>query len=298
MHVFITGGTGMIGRALTDRLLLSGYQVTILTRNESKARLLFGDRVKYQISLDNTALLDDYDIVINLAGEPIIGKRWTAKQKARLCDSRWNITRRLTELIKKSKTPPSVFISGSAVGYYGSQNDIILTEESKPHNEFTHYLCREWEYLAQEASSVTRVCIVRTGIVLSDRGGMLPKMALPFKLGLGCITGNGSQYVSWIHIEDMVGGIIHLIESPKPEGIFNFTSPNPETNRNFSKLLAQTLHRPCIFHIPSFIIKLAMGEASTMLTKGQRVVPKGLEEAGYDFRFPNLSNAFDNLLIR
>ncbi len=296
MNVFITGGTGLIGKALIERFLLLGYTITILTRNEAKARLIFANTVKYKNSLDEFRSLDGYDIVVNLAGEPIVGRFWSDRQKKQLCDSRWNITHRLSQLLKGSTKPPCLFISGSAVGYYGAQDNIILTEDGKPHDEFLHRVCHQWEFLAQEASSVTRVCIVRTGIVLSPRGGMLAKMIFPFRYGLGSVVGSGEQYISWIHIKDLVEGLVYLIESPTSKGVFNFTSPNPETNKNFSKLLAKALCRPCIFRIPSFLIKLVMGEASTMLIDGQRVVPQKLIKTGYKFRYYNLEQAFKNLI--
>ena len=297
MHIFITGGTGLIGSTLIGTLLHQGHEITVLTRNRIKAEKKLGKAVRYSTSLDSLKSMDEYDAVINLAGEPIAGKRWTRKQKERLCDSRWDITRRLTELIKAGDNPPSVYISGSAVGYYGAQSDNLLTEISDPHDEFTYRLCKKWEGLAVAAESTnTRVCISRTGIVLSRKGGMLAMLSLPFKLGLGCVLGKGLQYISWIHIQDMVNGIIYLLNMPEARGVFNFTAPNPVTNKRFANILSSTLYRPQIFKIPSFLIKMVMGESATMLLDGQRAIPQHLTDLHYRFTFEHLDDALGNLM--
>lgn len=297
MRIFITGGTGLIGRKLIPILNQKGYEIAVLTRNVAKAQKKIGNVAKFYTSLDAQSSLDEYDAVINLAGESIAGRRWTKKQKQRLCQSRWSITHKLSELILNGKEPPHVFISGSAVGYYGAQNgDVLLTEDSVPHNEFTYQLCKKWEDLALRAESEkTRVCLLRTGIVLSSKGGMLPKMALPFKVGLGAVLGNGKQYISWIHIQDMVNGIVYLLENQKAHGAFNMASPHNLTNKDFSKLLAQALHRPCLFRIPSFVIKLILGEMATLVVDGQRATPFKLNELGFQFTFPDTKDALDNL---
>ncbi len=298
MHLFITGGTGLIGSALINMLLKQGHhQITILTRNKAKAEKNWGNRISYCTSLGLIDTLSGYDGVINLAGEPIIGKPWSLDQKERLCNSRWNITKRLTELIKISETPPQVFISGSAVGYYGKQKDNIVDEKSTPHNEFTHQLCKTWEELALEAQSEkTRVCISRTGIVLAKEGGMLSMLTLPFRLGLGCSLSNGSQYISWIHIQDMLNAIMFLLNTPEAQGCFNLTAPNPVTNKRFSKILSATLYRPCLFRMPAFAIKLLLGESSTMVLDGQRVIPKRLLDLHFRFMYEHLDDALNSLL--
>lgn len=299
MNVFITGGTGLVGKALIDALIRRGNRVTVLSRNIYGAKQKLGNEVDLCQSLDKLNSLDGFDAVINLAGEPIADKRWTVRQKQNLCNSRWDITRRLTELIKMSEVPPKVFISGSAVGYYGIQDDKILDETSKPREDFLSQLCSKWESLAMAASSkYTRVCILRTGIVLSPKGGMLSKMTLPFKLGLGCVLGKGSQYISWIHLEDMVNGIILLLNKSEAKGVYNFTAPNPVTNKRFSKVLSSTLFRPCIFHIPGWLIKAALGESATMLLDGQRVIPNRLYGLNYRFLFEHIDAALHDLLRR
>ncbi|MBB4037031.1 hypothetical protein GGR21_002945 [Dysgonomonas hofstadii] len=297
MHIFITGGTGLIGSALIRTLLQQGHVITVLTRNQAKAEKKLGTAVRYCTSLESLKSMDKYDAVINLAGEPIAGKRWTKKQKERLCDSRWDITRRLTELIKTGDSPPSVYISGSAIGYYGAQADNLLTEIADSHDEFTYQLCKKWEGLAVAAESPnTRVCISRTGVVLSRKGGMLAMLSMPFKLGLGCVLGKGLQYISWIHIQDMVNGIIYLLNMPEARGVFNFTAPNPVTNKRFANILSSTLYRPQIFKIPSFLIKLVMGESATILLDGQRAIPQHLTDLHYRFTFEHLDEALRNLM--
>ncbi|MBK5721852.1 TIGR01777 family oxidoreductase [Dysgonomonas sp. Marseille-P4677] len=298
MHIFITGGTGLIGSALIATLLQQGgYHITVLTRSKEKLDKKWGSRVAYCPSLEQLNSLSGYDVIVNLAGEPIIGKRWSKMQKAKLCNSRWDITRRLTELIKNSDTPPRVFISGSAVGYYGAQSDQPIDEKALPHDEFTHRLCKKWEELALEAQSEkTRVCISRTGIVMAKEGGMLSMLTLPFRLGLGCSLSKGTQYISWIHIQDMVNALIFLMNTPEAQGIFNLTAPGSVTNKRFSKLLSATLYRPCLFRMPAFIVKLVLGESATMLLDGQRVVPQHLLDLHFQFLYERLDGALASVL--
>lgn len=296
MKILITGGTGLVGCALIDILLQKGHTVSVLTRNANKAKKTLGDNVVFITDINLLPSLNDFEAVINLAGEPIAGKRWTAKQKERLCNSRWNITRKLAQLIQSSTSPPKVFISGSAVGYYGAYSNEELTEDSVPHIEFTNTLCLQWETLALDAqSSTTRVCLLRTGIILSAKGGMLPKMALPFRWYMGAIVGKGSQYISWIHIDDMVGAICHLLDTEDAKGAFNMTAPHAATNAEFSRSLAKALHRPCIFRVPAFVLRLAMGESATLLIDGQRAIPKHLKDMGYTFRFENVEDALKDI---
>lgn len=297
MKIFITGGTGLVGSHLIPRLLQENHTVTVLSRNIEKAQAILGNNLEFCDSLERLTSLDEYDAVINLAGEPIAGKRWTELQKQRLCQSRWQITKKLTQLIKSGENPPQIFISGSAIGYYGNKEDVIITEDTEPHEEFTNKLCKAWEAFAMEAeSSKTRVCLLRTGIVLSSKGGMLAKILPVFKLGLGGTMGSGKQYISWIHIEDMVGIINFLLTAPQIKGAVNMTSPTPVTNKEFSKTFAKVLKRPCIFNVPSVIISLFMGEASTLLLDGQRAIPKKLELNKYQFRYKDIQSALVNIL--
>lgn len=297
MRIFITGGTGLIGSELVGVLHSRGHRITVLTRDIKKAEKRLGNLVEFCPDLDTLESLDEYEAVINLAGESIAGGRWTKRRKSLMENSRWTITRKLTELIKKSKTPPHTFISGSAIGYYGSQGDKLITENSKPNDEFTYRLCSRWEAFANESSGIkTRVCLLRTGIVLSARGGMLPLMAIPFRIGLGSVMGDGQQFSSWIHINDMVNAIIFLLENKSEKGAYNFVSPEPVTNKTFSKILAKTLHRPCWFRIPARLITFILGEMATLILDGQRTVPQRLIEAGYKFEYPDLREAMNDIL--
>lgn len=193
MKILLTGGTGLIGRRLIARLQALHHDITVVTRSPEKARQVLGAGIDIWKNLADRQNLDGFDAVINLAGEPIADKRWTEEQKQLLCSSRWNITEKLVELIRNSHTPPSVLISGSAVGYYGDLGEVVVTEEEPPHNEFTHKLCAQWERIACAAQSDnTRVCLLRTGVVLAPKGGILAKMLPPFRLGLGGPIGNGS----------------------------------------------------------------------------------------------------------
>lgn len=297
MRVFITGATGLIGRHLTQKLLDNHHQVTVLSRDIDRARKLFGEQVSYCSSLDDPTAINRMDAVINLAGEPIADKRWTTRQKRRLCQSRWKITERLSVLIKNSPYPPSVFISGSAIGFYGAQADNIVTEETRPHREFTHQLCERWEAYAKQAKSpATRVCLLRTAVVLSTSGGALPKILTPFKLGFGGVIGSGKQYMAWIHIQDMVDGIYFLLTTPDLHGPFNMAAPNPVTNYEFSHTLARQLKRPCFMPIPALLLRIIMGESATVVIHGQRAEPARLAEAGFTFSHDNIAGALADLL--
>ena len=296
MRILITGGTGLIGRYLVSRLLTLGHDITVVTRNIDKARPKLDKRVELWSGLGHCTSLDGFDAVINLAGEPIADKRWTEAQKARLCDSRWQITQRLVTLFKSSEAPPGVFISGSAAGYYGDLGEVVVTEEEPPHNEFTHKLCSRWEQIACEAQSdATRVCLLRTGVVLAPDGGILAKMAPPFRLGLGGPIGSGRQYLAWIHIDDMTNAILWLLDNDL-RGPFNMVSPYPVRNAQFAHALGRALHRPAIVRAPAVAVRLLMGESSVLVLGGQRALPKRLEAAGFAFRWYDLDEALADAL--
>lgn len=296
MRVLLTGGTGLIGRHLVSRLLTLGHTVCVVTRSPEKARQMLDARVEIWPGLQNVSTLDGVDAVVNLAGEPIADKRWTHAQKQKLCDSRWAITQRISELIQASETPPAVLISGSATGYYGDLGEVVVTEEEPPHNEFTHKLCARWEQIASSAQSDrTRVCLLRTGVVLARSGGILSKMVPPFKLGLGGPIGNGRQYLAWIHIDDMVNGILWLLNNDL-RGPFNMVSPYPVRNEQFSHALGQALNRPAFLRVPATAIRLLMGESSVLVLGGQRALPKRLEAAGFTFRWYDLDEALGDIL--
>ncbi|MFD2179367.1 TIGR01777 family oxidoreductase [Veronia pacifica] len=296
MHILLTGGTGLIGRQLIARL--ENHKITVLTRSIVNARKVMPESVSLIDSLDGVKNFDEFDAVINLAGEPIVDKRWSEHQKGVISTSRWGLTEKLVEMIHASSNPPHTFISGSAVGYYSDQKDKILDETLVVEkDDFAHQICANWEKIAQKASSEhTRVCLLRTGIVLSTQGGAMTKMLLPYRFGLGGPIGDGEQYFPWIHIEDMVEGIVYLLEQQSLSGPFNLSAPNPVTNKEFSRTLAATLRRPHFLFTPAFAIKILLGEAGQLLLDSQRAVPKALIEAGYQFKHPELAPALSHLL--
>jgi len=293
-HVLITGGTGLIGRELVA-VLQKNYEISVLSRDPSRAERLLGKDIHY-LTLEALTSVDGYDAIINLAGEPIADKRWTDAQKQRICRSRWDITQRLVDLINGSNDKPEVLISGSAIGVYGRQGDTPINEDFTDfHDEFSREVCAKWESIAQQAD--TRVCIARTGIVLDETGGALAKMMMPFRLGLGGPIGDGKQFMSWIHIQDMVRGLVYLLENERCLGLFNLTSPNPNTNHFFAIKLAKRLSRPCIFRVPAFMMRTLMGESSDLVLYGQKVIPERLINAGFTFNYPTLEEALNGLDI-
>ncbi|QXO16645.1 MULTISPECIES: TIGR01777 family oxidoreductase [Vibrio] len=300
MKILITGGTGFIGRELIK--LLMTHDLVCLTRNSHHARQrlahVHNDKLTFIESLDDLHDLNRFDAVINLAGEPIADKRWTEQQKQRICDSRWNLTERLVELFHASTKPPHVLISGSAVGYYGDQQEHPFDESLQVSSQrFSHQVCATWEQIALRAQSdQTRVCIMRTGVVLAPEGGALKKMLPPYRLGLGGPIGSGQQYMPWIHMSDMVKAIVYVLETEHAQGIFNFSAPHPVTNRRFSRCLAQTLKRPHILTTPKWAIRLLMGEASELLFDSIRAKPKKLTELGFQFTYSRVEPALKHLL--
>ena len=296
MNILVTGGTGFIGKALLPHF--NHDRVTVLSRDPNRAYQRLGHHIKVITSLDRLSDFNNIDVIINLAGEPIINKRWSNRQKQLICQSRWEITRQLVEKIKASSNPPHTFISGSAVGIYGDQKSDSFDESLEVDtNEFAHLVCRKWEQTALEAQSDnTRVCLLRTGIVLAKQGGALARMLPAYQLGLGGPLGNGEQYFPWIHLHDMVKGILFLLKKPEAKGVYNFTAPNPVTNKEFSRTLARVLHRPHFFKTPAWLLKLGLGEASSLLLGSQRALPSRLQQQGFHFCYPKLEHALKEML--
>ena len=293
MHILMTGATGLIGRRFIANYA-DLHTFVVLTRDTAKAKSVLGSHIEYLESLSSLPNLNDFDAVVNLAGEPIADKRWTADQKYRICHSRWDITQSLVNLINNSDTPPALFVSGSAIGFYGRQNDQAIDETfDKPNQEFTHEICSQWETIAKRAN--TQVALLRTGVVLDTSGGALDKMLLPFKLGLGGRIASGDQYMSWIHIEDMIHGIQFILEN-NISGAVNMTAPGAVPNSAFVKALGNALGRPTLFPMPKFALQLMMGEAADLLTTGQNVVPAKLRDNGFSFRYPDIDSAFAQLI--
>lgn len=297
MKILITGATGLIGSALC-KLLADKHELIALTRNINKAKNTLPNSIDVLDNLEDLNF-DDLDAVINLAGEPIADKRWSAQQKQRIFQSRLGITEQIVTKINASDAPPKVFISGSAIGFYGRQpaENVITESYSSTYPEFSHQLCKQWEELALQAQSPdVRVCLLRTGIVLSKQGGALDKMLPPFKLGLGGKMASGKQMMSWIHIDDMINAIVFLLDEPNAHGAFNLTAPEPVSNTNFTQILAKTLNRPALFPMPEFVLKLLFGEMSDLLIYGQNVIPKKLEQQGFKFKFKTLDAALNEVL--
>jgi uncharacterized protein (TIGR01777 family) len=291
MRVLITGGTGFIGRHLVKALRARGDEVVVLSRRPQSAG--FEPEVEVYAALEQ--IPGRVDAVVNLAGA-LIAKRWTERYKQVLRDSRIRLTAELVAWMSRLDERPAVLISGSAIGYYGSQGDKELDENADTRGGFAHELCADWEREAEKAASLgVRVCRIRTGVVLGQ-GGALAKMLPPFRLGLGGPIGSGRQWMSWIHIDDEVGAILHLLDQDTLSGAFNLTAPHPETNASFSKTLASVLHRPAIFRVPAPMMQLMLGEASELVVKGQRVVPVRLLESGYRFRYGALDKALTQVL--
>ena len=268
-----------------------------MTRDVAAAREKLDASVALWSGIHQQTDLNGIDGVINLAGEPIADKRWTEQQKQRLCESRLKITEQLVSLIHASSNPPQFLISGSATGFYGDTGDLVLTEEDPGHDEFTHALCARWEQLALTAQSDrTRVCLMRTGVVLAKEGGALSKMKLPFKLGVGGPIGSGKQYLPWIHIDDLVNAMLWLIDHAELRGPFNMVAPYAVRNEQFAATLGHVMHRPAFMRTPASAIKLMMGESAVLVLGGQHVLPQRLEESGFGFRWYDLEEALRDVV--
>lgn len=292
MQILLTGGTGFIGTSLVKRLLKQGHALTVVSRNPEKASALFGSAVKVWPSVSQWCEMTHFDAVINLAGEPIIDKAWTAKRKQALLDSRVGITEQLVSAMKKAQKKPYILLSGSAIGVYGDCGQAICTESVAAGTDFAAQLCRQWEQAARKAEAFgVRVALLRTGLVLAGHGGMLKKMRLPFSLGLGSQLGNGQQMMSWIHLDDYIEAVLFLLDCEDCHSAFNMTAPNPVSNQQFSRELADSLKRRVLFSTPEWALKPVLGERSILLFGGQNVVPGKLLSAGFRFRHPQLADA-------
>jgi len=298
----ITGATGFIGQQLTRRLLSQHHQVCILARDWRKIARLFSNSHRLTIisSIDQLEEHDYFDVIINLAGEPLASGMWNNKKKMRILQSRITLTSQLVNFIRYCKRKPEVFISGSAIGYYGSQQDSLLDESSRYDNSFSSQLCRQWENVAIGAEAYgVRTCLLRTGLVLGDSGGMLGSMLFPFWYGLGGKFGNGRQWMSWISIEDLLNIIEYIVNNVELSGAVNATSPNPVTNASFTRTLANVLHRPAIFSIPAFLLRRLLGQAADELfLSSARVLPGKLAKTGYQFVHPELLPTLKGLLAK
>jgi uncharacterized protein (TIGR01777 family) len=298
MKVAITGSSGLVGSALVPFLTTGGHEVVRLVRRAPRQK----DEVRWDPATGaiDAASLEGIDAVVNLSGESIADRRWSAARKQLLRSSRLEPTRLLAETLARLKKKPKVLISFSAIGYYGNRGDAWLTEKDAPADDFLGRLSVEWEKAAEPAAEAgIRVVRPRVGIVLNPAGGALGKMLLPFRAGVGGVLGAGSQYMSWIAIEDLLGVLHHLLERAEIAGGVNAVAPEPVTNAVFTKTLGRVLGRPTVVPAPAFALRLAFGEiADATLLASTRVRPARLEASGYRFRFPDLEGALRHLLGR
>lgn len=273
--------------------------MVVLSRSSERVRRVCGNDVTPVTDLDSLQAGDRFDAIVNLAGAPIFGRRWSRSRKQILWDSRVGLTDQLVEFIARADDKPATLLSGSAIGFYGDQGDLVLDESSPAADDFSHRLCAAWEASANRACDFgVRVCMLRTGLVLGKNGGLLQRMVPPFKLGLGGRLGSGAQWMSWIHLDDHVRAMTTLLEAGNLSGTFNLTAPNPVTNADFTAALAAHLHRPAWFHLPAALLRLLFGEMSGLLLASQRVVPRRLSEADFPFRYATLDAALTEALTR
>ena len=311
MKAVILGGSGFIGTHLANSMLAKGWHVTIPSRSPEKGRFLFPEghspNVSFRLwsetsSAQLTELLEGTDVVVNLAGENIGDGRWSATKKKNILSSRVQTTQTLMSALRQTAERPAVLIQGSAVGFYGGSQDHMPThccdEDAQPGKGFLAEVTRQWEAASADAEALgLRRVLIRTGVVLGADGGALQKFLPPFRLYLGGPLGKGTQGFSWIHIEDQVEAIIHLIEDSTANGPFNLTAPSPTTMSGFCKALGRAMHRPSWLPAPSFALQFLLGEMATeLILKGQYALPAKLLEHGYTFRYPKLDTALQHLL--
>ena len=298
MRVFVTGATGLVGRALTLRLLSAKHRVTAWTRNENKARGLLGSDVELVPANSNLAeQIIRPDAVVNLAGEPVFAHRWTPARKRAIAESRLNLTHAIVKAIGQSASRPAVLISASAVGYYGDRGDDVVDDYARAGNDFLATVCRDWEAAALQAQkSGVRVFIPRIGMVLGAEEGALARMLLPFRFGAGGPIGAGRQYVPWIHLDDLIAIIYAALEDQRLSGAAIAAAPNPVTSRQLANAIGRVLHRPSLLLVPGIALKVLLGEAAAMVLTEQRVHPRRLEEIGFSWGFPQIESALADIL--
>lgn len=294
LRVLLSGGTGLIGRTLCRALVARGAEVRVYSRQPEMVPELCGETVQ---GLGAGDILPVSDVFINLAGEPILERRWSSRRKRVLTDSRVTLTERLVQRLSQQAKPPQLVLSGSAIGYYGASGDRPRNETAPPGEDFSAELCLAWERAAKKAESFgARVCHLRTGLVLSTDGGMLMHLLPSFRLGLGAEIGSARQWMSWIHLDDYIDALLFLLENERMSGAYNLTAPEPVTNREFCRTLADALGTKVRLSVPSGVLRLRLGEAAFLLLNGQRVLPERLQSAGFVFQYPELPAAIAALL--
>ena len=297
MKIVVSGSHGLVGKALLKSLTDDGHEVFRLVRHEPifGAPEIWWDPREGRIDAEH---LEGHDVVVHLAGESIAGGRWTAEKKRKILESRVKGTLLLSESLARLSRPPSVFLSASAIGYYGNRGDELLTEASTPGNDFLAKVCTEWEGATAPAiEKGIRTVHTRFGLILDAQGGALAKMLTPFRMGIGGKVGSGKQWMSWIALDDVVSGMKFLIGETSTRGPVNFVAPNPVTNAEFTKNLGRALSRPTLLPVPEFGARLAFGEmADALLLSSQRVEPSVLKSKGFEFRWPMLEPALKYIL--
>ncbi|MDO8330779.1 MAG: TIGR01777 family oxidoreductase [Fluviicoccus sp.] len=297
MRILLTGGSGFLGSHLCPLLLKEGHHVTIVSRQPMKIFTRYDGMVRALRRLTDLTIDDHFDAVINLSGEGIADQPWTHPRKLALYTSRVNFTEELVDWMRRTPKPPKVLLSGSAIGWYGVQGAEILDEDSTGQEEFTHHLCHDWEKAALAAGKLgVRVCLLRTGVVLARKGGMLRRMLPVFGLNLGGRLGDGEQWMSWIGLQDWLSAVMFLLADERLQGPFNLTSPQPVSNAEFTEVMAHTLKRRAFLHVPGTMLRLLMGEMSVLMLGSQRVLPSRLLSAGFSFRTPELQKALETEL--
>mgnify|MGYP006187495815 CR=1 FL=1 len=297
MQILLTGGTGLIGRALCRHWHAQGHQLVVWSRQPEQVARLCGAGVRAIARLEELA--DEHlDAVVNLAGAPIADRPWTRKRKALLWASRITLTEQLLAWLASREQKPRVLLSGSAVGWYGDGGERELDEDStQVTDDFAAQLCGAWEETALRAEELgIRVVLLRTGLVLARDGGFLKRLLLPFKLGLGGPIGTGRQWMPWIHLQDQIGLIDFLLQHDTARGPYNACAPSPARNLDFSRALGRAWHRPALLPMPAWVLRLGLGELSGLLLGGQRALPERLTAAGFTFRFTDLDEALNDLL--
>ena len=298
MRVVVTGGTGFLGTALVGTLTARGDEVAVLTRRSrggSRAREV--EWVPGGSTAGWAPALEGADAVVHLAGESLDAHRWSPAQKAAIVESRVVATRTIVTGIERAANPPRLLVSASAVGYYGPRGDEVITEEEPPGRDFLARLCVDWERDARRAEAAgVRVVTLRSGLILAREGGALPRMLLPFRLGLGGPLGTGRQFWPWIHRDDWVSLVSLLLSHPAASGPFNVTAPTPVTNREFTRTLGRVLRRPAVLPVPGFALRVVLGEMAGVVLTGQRAVPARALALGYSFQHEALEPALRSLL--
>ena len=298
MKILISGSHGLVGTALIKALEPEGHEIYRLVRHypDSSSEIEWSPE-RYSIAL---SLIEGFDAVVHLAGESIAEGRWTDEKKKQIRESRTRGTKLLADALGNLTDPPRVLLSASAIGYYGDRDEEVLTESSAPGSDFLSEVCVEWEKATSHATAMgVRVMNARFGIILDKEGGALKKMLPPFRMGIGGRIGSGKQWMSWIALDDVVGALKLALTNESLSGPVNFVAPNPVRNAEFTKTLGHVLSRPTIFPIPEFGVRLAFGEmADALLLSSQRVEPKVLKQAGYQFQYPELRSALTHVLER